>query len=75
LERESIYLLSLGILVFGSVVSLSAIGAENFAVFLGVISLSYFAASFTLRPRRKSIDLVGTGLVALFLLLVLAEVL
>jgi hypothetical protein len=50
------------------------IGISSFAVYLGLISLSYFADSFTLRPRRKSV-VVGVGLLALFLLLIIAEVL
>ncbi len=75
MERESTYLLSLAVLLFASVVSLSLIGISSLAIYLGLISLSYFADSFILRPRRKNIDLVGGGVLALFLLLVLAEVL
>jgi len=75
LETESVYLLILGIFLFASVVSLSAIGVENFAVYIALISLSYFADSFILQPRRKAIDLVGIGLIALLLLEVAAEVL
>jgi hypothetical protein len=56
------------------VVLLSLIGISSFALYLGLISLSYFADSFTLRPRRKSV-VVGVGLLALVLLLVLSEVL
>ena len=74
MECESTYLLSLGVLFFASVVLLSLIGISSFAVYLGLISLSYFEDSFTLRPRRKSV-VVGVGLLALFLLLVIAEVL
>ncbi len=73
MECESTYLSSFGILFFASVVLLSFIGIGSFAIYLGLISLSYLAGSFILRPRRKSV-VVG-GLVALFLLLVLSEVL
>ena len=69
MECESTYLLSLGVPFFASVV-----GISSFAVYLGLISLSYFEDSFVLRPRRKSV-VVGVGLLALFLLLVIAEVL
>jgi hypothetical protein len=74
MECESTYLLSLGVLFFASVVLLSLIGSSSIAVYLGLVPLSYFADSFILRPRRKSV-VVGVGLLALFLLLVLSEVL
>ena len=74
MECESTYLLSLGVPFFASVVLLSLIGSSSIAVHLGIIPLSYFADSFILRPRRKSV-VVGVGLLALFLLLVLSEVL
>jgi hypothetical protein len=51
----------------------SLTGISSFAVYLGLIPLSYFADSFILRPRRKSV-VVGVGPLALFLLLVIAEV-
>jgi hypothetical protein len=74
MEYESTYLSSLGVQFFASVVLLSLIGSSSIAVYLGIIPLSYFADSFILRPRRKSV-VVGVGLLALFLLLVLSEVL
>jgi hypothetical protein len=74
MECESTYLLSLGVLFFASLVLLSLIGISSVAVYLGLIPLSYFEDSFILRPRRKSV-VVGVGLLALFLVLVIAEVL
>jgi hypothetical protein len=74
MECESTYLLSLGVPFFASVVLLSLIGSSSIAVYLGIIPLSYFADSFILRPRRKSV-VVGVCLLALFLLLDIAEVL
>ncbi len=74
MECESTYLLSLGVLFFASVVVVPLIGINGFAICLGLISLSYFADSFILHPRRKSV-VVGVGLLALFLLLIIAEVL
>ena len=74
MECERTYLLSLGVPFFASVVLLSWIGISSIAICLGLIPLSYFADSFILRPRRKSV-VVGVGLLALFLLLVIAEVL
>jgi amino acid permease len=74
MEFDGTYLPSLGVLFFASVVLLSLIGTSSFAVYLGLIPLSYFADSFTPRPRRKSV-VVGVVLLALFRLLVIAEVL
>jgi hypothetical protein len=73
MECERTYLLSLDVPFFASAVLLSLIGISSIAVYLGLIPLSNFADSFTLRPRRKSV--VGVGMLALFLLLVIAEVL
>jgi hypothetical protein len=74
MECESTYLLSIGVLFFAPVVLLSLIGISSFALYLGLMPLSYFADSFTLRPRRKSV-VVRIGLPALFPLLVPSEVL
>ncbi len=53
----------LAILLFVSVVSLSALDVQNLAVYLSFFSLSYFASSFVFRPRRITIDFVGWGLI------------
>ena len=74
MECESTYLLNLGVLFFAPVVLPSLVGTSSFALYLGLISPSYFADSFILRPKRKSVA-VGVGLLALFLLLILCEVL
>ena len=60
----------LAILLLISVVSLSALGVQDLGVYLGLLSLSYYANSFIFKPRRRTIDFVGLGLLyytALFL--------
>jgi hypothetical protein len=52
----------LAILLFASVVSLSALGVQNLAAYLCLFTLCYFANSFVFRPKRRTIDLVGFGL-------------
>jgi hypothetical protein len=52
----------LSILLFASVVSLSALGVQNLAAYLSLFTLCYFANSFLFRPRRRTIDFVGFGL-------------
>jgi hypothetical protein len=52
----------LAILLLTSVVLLSAWGVQNLSAYLSLFTLSYFAASFVFRPRRRTIDFVGLGL-------------
>jgi cbb3-type cytochrome oxidase subunit 3 len=52
----------LAILLFGSVVLLSAFGVQSLTAYLSVFSLCYFADSFVFRPKRRSLDFVGLGL-------------
>jgi len=52
----------LAILLFASVVSLSTLGVQNLAAYLSLFSLCYFAVSFGFRPKRRTIDFVGLGL-------------
>ena len=75
MERENAYLLLLAILMFSSVVSLSALGVTKLALYVAVLSLSYFAASFLVRPRRRGLDLVGFSVLVLFLASAALEVL
>jgi hypothetical protein len=72
LQRENGFLMILAILLFTSVVLLSALGVQNLAAYLSFFSLSYFASSFALKPRRRTIDFVGLGLVYYTLLLIAA---
>jgi hypothetical protein len=52
----------LAILLLTSVVSLSELGVQNLGVYLSLLSLCYYANSFVLRPKRRTIDFVGLGL-------------
>jgi hypothetical protein len=49
-------------MLLASLVSLSALGIQNLGVYLSIFSLSYFANSFVFRPRRRTFDFVGLGL-------------
>jgi len=70
LRRENSFLISLAILLVTSVVLLSTLRVQNLATYLNLFTLCYFADSFVFRPKRRSIDFVGLGLLyysALFL--------
>jgi len=54
--------MTLAILFFASVVSLSALRVQNLAVYVSLFTLCYFANSFIFRPKRRTIDFVGLGL-------------
>ena len=62
MQRESAFLMMLAILLVTSVVSLSALGVQNLAAYLSLFSLCYFANSFVFRPKRRTVDFVGLGL-------------
>jgi len=69
-RRENSFLISLAILLVTSVVLLSTLRVQNLATYLNLFTLCYFADSFVFRPKRRSIDFVGLGLLyysALFL--------
>ncbi|TMI25369.1 hypothetical protein E6H19_00540 [Candidatus Bathyarchaeota archaeon] len=70
MRRENSFLISLAILLVTSVVLLSTLRVQNLATYLNLFTLCYFADSFVFRPKRRSIDFVGLGLLyysALFL--------
>ncbi|TMI12710.1 hypothetical protein E6H33_10500 [Candidatus Bathyarchaeota archaeon] len=70
MRRESGFLMTLAVLFLVSVVSLSALDVQNLAAYLTLFTLCYFASSFVFRPKRRTIDFIGLGLLyysALFL--------
>jgi len=62
LPRNNAYFLTLAILLFASVVLLSAFGVRSISAYLSLFSICYFASSFVFRPKRKTTDFVGLGL-------------
>jgi len=62
LSREQTFLVMLAILLLTSVVSLSALGVQDLGVYLSLLSIFYYANSFIFKPRRRTIDFVGLGL-------------
>jgi hypothetical protein len=62
--------MTVAILLFTSVVSLSMLNVQDLAAYLSFFSLSYFASSFVFRPKRVMIDFVGLGLLYYSLLFI-----
>jgi hypothetical protein len=54
--------MTLALLLVTSVVWLSALGVQNLGVYLSLFSLCYYANSFVFRPKRRTVDFVGLGL-------------
>jgi hypothetical protein len=52
----------LAILLVTSVISLSALRVQNLGVYLSLFSMCYYANSFFFRPKRRTFDFVGLGL-------------
>jgi hypothetical protein len=62
LPRNNAYFLMLAILLFASVVLLSTFGVRNLSAYLSLFTICYFANSFVFRPKRRTVDFVGLGL-------------
>jgi hypothetical protein len=62
LPGENAYFLTLAILLSASAVLLSTLGVQNLTAYLSLFTLSYFANSFVFRPKRRTVDFVGLGL-------------
>ncbi len=72
LQPKDSFLMTVAILLFTSVVSLSALNVQNLAAYLSLFSLAYFASSFIFRPKRRTVDFVGLGLLYYSLLFIAA---
>jgi hypothetical protein len=57
-----------------TVVSLAALGEAMLEVYLSLFAVEYFACSALFRPRRRTIDVVGTTLFLVFCYIVALKV-
>jgi len=58
-----------------TVVGLSALGEARLDVYVSLFAVCYFAAAALFQPRRRTPDLVGGALFAVFCVIVLRKVL
>lgn len=74
-EKQNMFLLSLAVLSFGSVVSLAAIGEARITVYLSILAITYFASTLVFRvKRRPSFDFLAAALLIVFALSILSNI-
>jgi hypothetical protein len=74
-EKQNLFLLSLAILSFGTVVSLAAIGEVRITVYLSLLTITYFASTLIFRvKRRPRFDFLAVALLIVFALSILFSI-
>ena len=75
MDRQKVYVSSLGFLLMLTTVALSALREARIEVYVSLFAVCYFAASALFRPRRRWLDVVGGGLFVSFCVIVAIKVL
>ena len=70
MDKQKKYVITLGILLLGSVVCLSALGEIRMDVYVSLFTVEYFASSALYQPRRRYSDFIGGLLFAVFCFIV-----
>lgn len=73
-EKQNVFILTLAVLSFASVISLSALGESNLAVYTSVLTIVYFGVSLVLQVRRRAFDFLGVALFIIFALSIASSV-
>ena len=75
MDRQKLYLETLGGVLTLTVVWLSALREARLEVYVSLITVGYFIASALFRPRRRWVDFVGAALFVVFCYIVAIKVL
>ena len=70
MDKNKKYIISLGILMFITVVALSFLGEGHLDVYISLFTVEYFAASALFQPRRRFFDVLGGTLFLIFCFIV-----
>ena len=74
MDKHKAYILTLSILIFSSVVALSAVNESRLDAYISLITVSYLAASSIFRPRRRAPDILGLALILIFAYIVAVRI-
>ena len=74
MDKQKQYLVSLGLLMYSTVVVLAALGESRLDVYVSLFTVEYFASSALFQPRRKFLDIVGGVLFLVFCFIVALKV-
>lgn len=75
MDRQSLYLITLALLITIAVSALAALNESRLDVYVSVFTLIYFASTAVLRPRRRTFDFLALVLLAVFAYIVSLRVL
>lgn len=74
MDKHSLYILTLSILLFTIVLVLAVLGESRLDVYVSLFTISYLASSVIFRPRRKIPDVIGFILTVIFGVIVVLRV-
>ncbi len=74
MERNSLYLITLSLLLLSTVVILAALRENKLDVYISLFTVEYFASSAAFRPKRRTADLIGVTLLAVFSFIVALKI-
>jgi hypothetical protein len=75
MEKQKAYLLTLSSLLLLSTAAFAMLQTDTLDVYVSVFTISYFATSAVFSPRRRTFDLLGLSLFAIFAYIVALRVL
>jgi hypothetical protein len=75
MEKQKAYLLTLSSLLLLSTAAFAMLQTDTLDVYVSVFTISYFATSAVFSPRRRTLDLLGLSLFAIFAYIVALRVL
>lgn len=62
MDKQKKYIITLLVLIFGTVVSLSALGELRLDVYFSLFTVAYFASTALYQPRKRGFDFLGLAL-------------
>jgi hypothetical protein len=74
MDKQKKYVTTLFVLLAVTSVILSALAENRLEVYLSLYTVSYFAATALFQPRKRSFDIVGTGLFLIFCYIVALKI-
>ena len=75
MDRHTLYLITLTLLITLTVSSLSALNENRLDVYLSMFTLAYFTSTAIFRPKRRTFDFLALILLAIFSYIVTIKVL
>ena len=75
MDRHTLYLITLTLLITLTVSSLAALNENRLDVYLSMFTLAYFTSTAIFRPKRRTFDFLALILLAIFSYIVTIKVL